>query len=227
VLVLLARATDKFPRDVRLLKAHATELRRHGRTREALAVANRVVAVDPKTDQGYATVLVLHTLLDEPDSALEVARRAFLLGDSSINRSVRSGLLGLIAPAMRRAQGDTFSRPEVQRDNWLQVVRRSATVDSMAPDRTTAFYLSYAAYKVAESAMRVRDHQRMVGDIAGECETTRLIANMVAIADRSLTLAQSFDRANTEHIRRDLGLLKARVAVTHGPLRCPGDAPAR
>ena len=155
-LQFLARATQKFPKNVFFLQAYSQRLRDQGQVQQALDVAKKVIAADPKADQGYATVVVLYTQLGQPDSAVAFARQALAMSpDSATKESIGKGLLALIGPALTKAQTDTGAAvsSEMQKANWAQVLKLSASVDSIVPSPNTAFYMSIAAYYVAQHGL--------------------------------------------------------------------------
>ena len=152
-LQFLARVTAKFPRDVALLQAYSQELRKQGQLQQALDVSKKVVAVDPKTPQAYASVISLYTQVGQPDSAVAFAKNGLVGADSSTKTQIGQGLLALIGPALTKAQSDTTSPPDVQKANWQQVLGLSAAVDSIVPSPNTAFYMSIAAFYVAQHGL--------------------------------------------------------------------------
>jgi tetratricopeptide (TPR) repeat protein len=155
-LQFLARAVQKFPKNVFFLQAYSTKLKEAGQVQQALEQAKKVLAVDPKAPQGYATVVSLYTQVGQPDSAVAFAKQALAANpDSSTKDQIGKGLLALIAPAMSKAQTDTGAAipAETQKGNWAQVLKLSASVDSIAPTPNTAFYMSVAAYYVAQHGL--------------------------------------------------------------------------
>jgi tetratricopeptide (TPR) repeat protein len=146
----MAKATTKFPRDVRLLQAYMGELRRQGQLPRAIEVAKKVIAADPKTPLAYATVVSLYTQAGQADSAVIFAKQALTGADSATKDEIGQGLLGLIRPALVKAQSDTTSPADAQKANWAEVLKLSASVDSIVPMQHTAFYMSIAAFYVAQ-----------------------------------------------------------------------------
>ena len=154
-LQFLARASQKFPKNIFFLQAYSQRLRDQGQVQQALDVAKKVIAVDPKAPQGYATVIALFTQVGQADSAVAFARQAVVGADSATKDQIGKGLLALIAPAMSKAQSDTGASvsAEMQKANWAQVLKLSASVDSIAPTPNTAFYMSVAAYYMAQHGL--------------------------------------------------------------------------
>ena len=154
-LQFLARATQKYPKNVFFLQAYAQRLRDQGQVQQALDVAKKVLAVDPKAPQGYATVIALYTQVGQADSAVAFAKQAVAGADSATKDQIGKGMLALIGPALTKAQSDTGAAvpAETQKANWAQVLKLSASVDSIAPTANTAFYMSIAAFYVAQHGL--------------------------------------------------------------------------
>jgi tetratricopeptide (TPR) repeat protein len=145
----LARAVEKFPKNVFFLQAYQNRLKDQGQVQQALEIAKRVLSLDPKP-QAYATVVSLYTQTGQADSAVAFAKQALVGADATTKEQIGTGLLGLIRPAMNKAQADTTAPHEVQKENWAQVLRLSASVDSIVPNANSAFYMSVAAFYVAQ-----------------------------------------------------------------------------
>jgi tetratricopeptide (TPR) repeat protein len=154
-LQFLARATQKFPRNLFFLQGYSDQLRKQGQVQQALEVAKKVIMVDPKAPQGYLTVVLLYTQAGQSDSAMVFAKQAMVGADSATKDQIGKGLLALISPALTKAQSDTGAAvtSETQKANWGEVLRLSAAVDSIAPTPNTAFYMSIAAFYMAQHGL--------------------------------------------------------------------------
>jgi tetratricopeptide (TPR) repeat protein len=201
-LQFLARATQKFPRDVRLLQAYQLELQKQGQVQQALDVAKKVIAADPKVDQGYASVIALYAQLQQSDSAVAFAKRALGSADSSTKAQIGLGLTTLIKPAMDKAQSDTGATvsPDQVRQNWTDVYRLSAAVDSIVPQAATAFYMSYAAYNLASNALvRVPDLAK-AKNTAGVCTELKTAGDMALAVELNMSRGGRFNPQNASAI---------------------------
>jgi len=145
VLQFLAKATAKFPKNTHYLLGYSQELRKQGQLQQALDAAKKALAIDPKLDNGYATVLSLYAALGQSDSAMAFAKQAVAAGVDK--QQVGTSLLTLISPGMTQAQKTD------DRADWENVYRVSATVDSIAPTPNSAFYMSFAAYNIGTKAL--------------------------------------------------------------------------
>lgn len=220
VLQLLARGAQKFPRNLFLLQAYGNELRKQGQIQQALDVAKKVIAVDPKADQGYATIVVLYTQLGQADSAVAFAKRALAGADSATKNSIGQGLLSLIAPAMKAAQADTGAAPDVARANWLKVYQLSAAVDSIVPQANTAFYMSYAAFNLAQNAAtRISDLAKAKNTTAA-CAEWKTAADMVLLVDLNMSRGGRVDPQSAGAILNAAGQLKPYLASVKDQLKC-------
>lgn len=221
-LQFLGRATQKFPRNVFLLQAYAQELRKQGQLQQALEAAKKVIAVDPKADQGYATVVVLYTQLNQPDSAVAFARQALATSpDSATKNSIGQGLLTLIGPSMSKAQSDTGAAPDVARANWNEVYKLSAAVDSIVPQAATKFYMSFAAYNLAaNAASRVSDLANKAKNIPAACAELKTAADMVLAVDLNMMQGGRFNPQQAGAIINAAGQLKPFIEGTKKQLNC-------
>lgn len=221
-LQFLARATQKFPRNVFLLQAYTQELRKQGQLQQALDAAKKVIAVDPKADQGYATVVVLYTQLNQPDSAVTFARQALASSpDSTTKNSIGQGLLALIGPSMAKAQADTGATPDVARANWNEVYKLSAAVDSIVPQAATKFYMSFAAYNLAaNAASRVSDLANKAKNIPAACAELKTAADMVLAVDLNMMQGGRFNPQQAGAILTAAGQLKPFIEGTKAQLKC-------
>lgn len=221
-LQFLARAAQKFPRNVFLLQAYAQELRKQGQLQQALEAAKKVIAVDPKADQGYATVVVLYTQLNQPDSAVAFARQALASSpDSTTKNSIGQGLLALIGPSMAKAQADTGATPDVARANWTEVYKLSAAVDSIVPQAATKFYMSFAAYNLAaNAASRVSDLANKAKNIPAACAELKTASDMVLAVDLNMMQGGRFNPQQAGAIINAAGQLKPFIEGTKSQLKC-------
>ena len=220
VLQYLGRATAKFPRDVRLLQAYSLELRKQGQLQQSIEVAKKAIAVDPKTPQGYATIIALYTEMGRIDSAVAFAKQALVGADSATRSQIGLGLTTLIAPAMKEAQADTGATPDKARENWTKVYQLSAAVDSIVPAPNTAFYMSFAAYNLASNAAtRIADLAK-AKNTAGACEQVKIAQDMVLQVDLNMMRGGSFDRANAAAILTAAGQLKPYLNDVKTQLKC-------
>jgi len=192
VMQFLARATQKFPKNVFFLQAYTNELRKQGQVQQALDVAKKVIVVDPKAPQGYSTVVFLYTQLGQGDSAVAFAKTALTAADSATKAQIGAGLLTLIKPAMDKAQADTGAAPDVRRQNWTDVYRLSAAVDSIVPQAATAFYMSFAAYNLSSNALERVPGLAKAKNTTGVCDELKTASDMVLMVELNMSRGGRF-----------------------------------
>ena len=177
VLQYLGKATAKFPKNTRYWLGFAQELRRQGQLQQALDAAKKALAIDPKLDNGYATVLSLYVALGQADSALAFGKLALTSGADK--DAIGGALLTLISPAMKSAQAS--NKPE----DWQQVYHMSAVVDSLTPQAATAFFMSFSAFNIA-SGILSNIPEIAKSDKPGACAQIRHAADMITIVDLNM-----------------------------------------
>ena len=220
-LQFLARATQKFPKNVFFLQAYQTRLQQQGQVQQALDVAKKVVAADPKAPQAYASVISLYTQVGRVDSAVAFAKQSLVGADSSTKAQINLGLTTLIAPAMKKAQEDTGATPDVARANWTEVYKLSASVDSIAPAPNTAFFMSFAAYNLASNAAtRVSDLANKQKNIPGACAELKTAEEMVLAVDLNMMRGGKFSPQQAGQILQAAGQLKPFIQQTKAALKC-------
>jgi tetratricopeptide (TPR) repeat protein len=217
----LARGTAKFPNNVELHRAYSQELRRQGQLQQALEVAKKVIALDPKADQGYSTIVFLYTQLGQGDSAIAFAKTALVSADSSTRDQIGKGLATLIGPGLTKAQADTTSPPDVQRANWQEVYKLAAAVDSIVPQPQTAFLMSFSAFNLAMNALNRIPGLSQARNNTGACAELRNASDMVLVVDLNMARGGRFNPSAAGNILTALsGTVKPYLESTRGQLRC-------
>lgn len=178
ILQYLAKATAKFPKNTHFWLGYSQELRRQGQLQQALDAAKKALAIDPKLDNGYATVLSLYVALGQVDSALAFGKLA--LASGADKDAIGGALLTLIGPAMNRAQ-----QKDTVRADWEEVYHMSAVVDSLVPQVQTAFFMSLAAFKTAAVVLpRVQELEKT--DKPKACSELKYAADMITVVDLNM-----------------------------------------
>jgi tetratricopeptide (TPR) repeat protein len=217
----LARATQKFPKNVFFLQAYQTQLQNQGQVQQALDVAKKVVAADPKAPQAYASVIALYTQVGRVDSAVSFAKQSLVGADSATKSQIGLGLTTLIAPAMSKAQKDTAAAPDVARANWTEVYQLSASVDSIVPAPNTAFYMSFAAYNLAANAAgRVADLANKDKNVPAACAELKTAEEMVLAVDLNMMRGGRFQPQQAGQILQAASGLKPFIQQTKAALKC-------
>jgi tetratricopeptide (TPR) repeat protein len=177
VLEYLGRATAKFPTNIRFWLGYSQELNRQGQTQQALDAAKKAVALDPKVDNGYAMILSLYAKLGQADSAIAFARQAIAAGADKA--SIGNALLTLINPAQQKA---TTSN---SREDWSAVYAIASIVDSLAPSKTTKFFVGLGAAQIAFSALgQVSELQKT--DKPKACAELKIVEDLFLVAELTM-----------------------------------------
>ena len=222
-LQFLARVTAKFPRDVALLQAYSDQLRKQGQLQQALEVAKKVIAVDPKVPQGYSTIVFLYTQMGQADSAVAFARTALVTADSATRDQIGKGLLTLISPALNKAQSDTGAAVpvDVQRQNWTDVYRLSAAVDSIVPQAQSAFLMSFSAFNLAMNALNRIGPLSQARNNTQACAELKTASDMVLIVDLNMARGGRFNPNAAANILNAMsGTIKPYLESARPQLRC-------
>jgi tetratricopeptide (TPR) repeat protein len=190
VLQYLGKATAKFPKNTRYWLGYSQELRRQGQLQQALDAAKKALAIDPKLDNGYATVLSLYVALGQADSALAFGKLA--LGSGADKGAIGGALMTLISPAMTKAQAADKAQSPDSRANWEEVYHMSAVVDSLVPQVNTAFFMSFAAFNIA-SGILPKIAETAKTDKPKACTELKHASDMITVVDLNMARGGRFD----------------------------------
>lgn len=141
-----ARAVQKYPNDAGLHMLYAISLRKAGQLQQAVGEAEKAVAIDPKVDQGYPTILVSWAELKQPDSLKVWANKALAAGVDK--QLVGNALVATIQPLVQQAQGSKA------RGDWQAALITAQSVDSLAPTPATKFYIGLSSFQVGMDALQ-------------------------------------------------------------------------
>jgi tetratricopeptide (TPR) repeat protein len=216
-LAYMAKATAKFPTDTLLLQAQMGELRRQGQVPQAIEVAKKLAAINRAT--GNATVIALYAELKQMDSAIVFAKQALVGADSATKDQIGQGLLAVIRPAMVKAQADTGAAPEVRKANWAEVLKMSAAVDSIVPNPNTAFYMSVAAFNVAQFGLSNFTETARTNRPAA-CAMLKEASDNLLIVDLNMSRGGRVDPATAGALLRATSELKPGIEQGRRQLNC-------
>lgn len=164
----------KFPRDATLWAMLAQTLRRGGRTAEAITAMRRALSIDPATENGWAFLVVTQLEAGQLDSALASARQAVA---AHADAAKIGGILEVSLGQAAKRAGDVKTRGA-----WLDAVRLSAAVDSIASTANTQFFLGFAAFNVGLDALQQVNTSR-------KCDDALLAESMWATASVAMPKA--------------------------------------
>jgi len=212
ILQFLGRATAKFPKNVRFWLAYSQELRKAGQLQQAMEAARKASAIDPKSDQAYGAQLTLYVQLGQPDSALAVGKQAIANGGN--REAIGGALLALVGPALSAAQKTD------KMEDWQQVYRMAAVVDSLVPQPATAFSMSFAAYSMAANlATKIQETAKT--DKAGACAAWKTASDLALTVQLNMGRGGKFNPDAAARILNALGQLQPYLdAQKKPPLSC-------
>jgi hypothetical protein len=119
---------------------------------------------------------------------------------------------------MKLAQDTTLSADQ-SREAWNKVYSLSASVDSMVPQIATAFYMSYAAFSLAQNAaLRVSDLAK-AKNTAGACTELKTAGDMLLLVDLNMPRGGRFNPDAAAKILQAAGGLKPFVNDTKTALK--------
>lgn len=137
---IATRAVAKFPTDAGLWTLLARTQRMLEQRAEAVASVRRALALDAAVENGWPLLISLQVELGQLDSAIASGKLALRAkGDSAM---VASLLRAPLATAVKRADS-VKTRAE-----WLEVVRLTSEVDSIAPSADEKYFLTVGAFQV-------------------------------------------------------------------------------
>src|SRR6185295_8158376 len=171
-----------------------------GQLQQALEVAKKVIAADRTTPQAYATVIALYGELNQADSAVAFARGVLAGADSATRDQIGRGLLTLIGPSLSKAQADSTATPDVQRQDWTEVYKLSAAVDSVVPQAQSAFLMSFSAFNLASNALGRVQPRAQARNNTGACAELKNAADMVLVVDLNMARGGRFNPTAASNI---------------------------
>jgi tetratricopeptide (TPR) repeat protein len=211
VLQYLAKATQKYPKNTHYWLGYSQELRRQGQLQQALDAAKKAVTIDPTVANGYASVLSLYAALGQADSALAFAKLA--LAAHADKDAVGGALLTLLKPSLDKAQ-KSQARPDME-----EFYRMAATIDSIVPQQSTAFYMSFAAYSIAASVLQ--DVAAESKDRPKACADIQRASDLAAVVDLNMPRGGRENPANAAAILNALNSqIKPYIDTTRKQLKC-------
>jgi len=140
------RGVGKFANDAGLWVLTAQAQRKAGLRSDAIASARRALAIDPKVENGWPLLITAQIENAQLDSAIVSARSALAAGSDST--AIRAILAVPMVTAVKRADSSKT------RDGWLEVVRLTSRVDSVAPSPNSKYFLALGAFQVGLDVLR-------------------------------------------------------------------------
>ncbi|HEY6219447.1 MAG TPA: hypothetical protein VIV65_05290 [Gemmatimonadaceae bacterium] len=200
-LQFLAKATQKFPRNTRFWLGYSQELRKQGQLQQALDAAKKALDVNPKVDNGMATVLSLYVQLGQTDSAIAFGKRAIAAGADK--QAVGPALLTLLTPAYNKTKD-----PNATPADWENLYRMAATVDTIAPQPGTKFFMSFGAFTLGVQALAPVADLAKAHKTAEACAAVKTAADYFLVVDLNMMAGGAFSKEAAGQILNQLNTYK-------------------
>ena len=142
---LAAQASQKFPKELSYPMLQAQSAFKSGQLQQAIQAAQRASQIDPKAPGPWQFILAAQSQMNMPDSMLATAQKAIAAGVPK--DSIGASLLGVVAPALKKAQ-ETHAR-----EDWEAALKAAQTVDAIIPSPQTAFYVGVSSFTIGQDAI--------------------------------------------------------------------------
>ena len=135
-----SRAVQKYPSSSQFWASKANAERKAGQSQMALESMKRALAINPKTPNGNLFLAQVYLDLNQPDSAVAVARRAVVAGEDG--KTWGAFLLNPTQAAFKHADS-TKAIPDYQKA--LSLAEES---DRLSPSNTAKFFIGVSAFSI-------------------------------------------------------------------------------
>ena len=156
-------ATQKFPNNIEYWMIRGQAEKRAGQLEMALTSFNKALAINPKYPNLYVNIGLVYVEMNQPDSAIALARRAVASGEDA-----KTWGQFLLAPTQKLLGAAQQSKnPE----EFRRILALSQEADKLAPIPESAFFIAISAYYIAGDL--VEKIQPLVQDYQKENTTAR------------------------------------------------------
>ena len=174
-----ARAVQKFPNDASLHMLYAISLRKAGQLQQAVTEAEKAVAIDPKVENGYPTILVTWAEMKQPDSLKVWGQNALAAGvDKAL---VGNALVATVQPLVQAAQASKT------RADWQTALNAAQSVDSLSASPTTKFFIGVSSFQIGYDALQNLNKTK-------SCDEAKLAEDMWATSQINMPQGASVDK---------------------------------
>jgi tetratricopeptide (TPR) repeat protein len=189
---IAAEASKRFPTNSSFSLLVVQSYYKAGKLPEALAAARSATTASPKSLDAWRFVLVIHTDLHHPDSALAAGQQAIAAG--APKDSIGDILLARVAgPLLKGAQTSKA------RADWQTALKASQAVDAISSSAQTSFYVGVSSFTVASDIL-TNDVQALTKskkkeDQAQACTLAKQSEDLLATTSMSMPKGGSVDKA--------------------------------
>ena len=141
-----SRAVQRYPSSATFWASKANAERKAGQSQMAIVSMKRALEINPKTPNGNLMMAQIYLDLNQPDSAVAIARRAIASGDDG--KTWGAFLLAPTQAAFKQAQ-ETKHVADYQRA--LDLAQES---DRLSPSATSKFFIGVSAFSIGIDALQ-------------------------------------------------------------------------
>jgi predicted Zn-dependent protease len=164
-----ARGAAKFPNDPNLALFDASSKLKAGQFQQAADAARRVVAANPKLENGYLILAQAQGQLNQPDAFAQTLQEA---NRNGVNKSILAQL------ALQ--QGNTLfkaAQASKQRADFQRAIRFLAMSDSLEASADAKFLVGASAFSVGQSAT-IEANERKSCELARTAQSAFTLAQL-------------------------------------------------
>jgi tetratricopeptide (TPR) repeat protein len=193
-----SRAVQKFPSSAHFWASKAYAERKAGQLQMALESMKRAMAIDAKTQNGNLFLAQVYLDLNQPDSAVAVARRAVAAGEEA--KTWGAFLLGPTQAVFKQAQA---------KDSVVYYQRALALAleaDKLSPSPTSKFFVGVSSFQIGIDALRQADplQRQKKPDKVKICGLAKTVQDMFLLTQTNMPVGGS---VNADVAKQVLGLV--------------------
>jgi tetratricopeptide (TPR) repeat protein len=191
-----ARGVQRYPKSATFLGLQSQLLRKAGQLPQSVAAMQRAVAIDPKVENGYLSIIVGFSEMNQPDSAKAWAQKAIAAGTDKTQ--IGNALLANVQPAFKKAQ-------ELKtRAAWREALVLSQAVENVAPTENSAFFTGVAAFQVGLDAVQGLNKSK-------SCAEVNLVEEMFTLTQTTLPRGGKVDPGTAGQIMNVVGQVMPQI----------------
>lgn len=141
-----SKAVQKFPTSAGFWASKANAERKAGQSQMAIESMKRALSLDPKTPNGNLLLAQIYLDLNQPDSAVAVARRAVAGGEDSATWGAF-----LLAPTQAAFKAAQESKSTADYERALAL---ATTSDSLSQSATAKFFKGVSSFSIGIDALQ-------------------------------------------------------------------------
>lgn len=198
-------AVRKFPNSAEFWAMKANAERKAGQLQMARQSLIRALSIDPKIDNGNLLLATIYLEMNQPDSAVGIARRAVAAGEDA--KTWGAFLLGPTQSLVRQAQAtDSVFY-------WERASALAQEADRLSPSATSKFFVGVSSFQVGVDALRRADAEQRLRkpDKAKICTLSRTAQDMFLLTQMTMPQGGSVDPGVARQVLGVVGQYGARL----------------